>query len=147
MRYPLLAIVCLIFTTGCSMTKHPSTAILREQVVETERAFAKTMADRDHAAFISFLATQTIFLAEKPLHGSDEVAAYWKKYFEKPEAPFSWAPDVVEVLPSNDLALSTGPVYDPSGKLVSNFTSVWRLEKDGKWRIIFDKGNKECDTP
>jgi ketosteroid isomerase-like protein len=45
------------------------------------------------------------------------------------------------------LALSKGPVYDPRGTLVSTFTSVWRLEKDGKWRIVFDMGNPVCDKP
>src|SRR5947208_119311 len=39
-----------------------SNAELQEQVRATERAFAKTMADRDHAAFVSFLAPEAIFL-------------------------------------------------------------------------------------
>ena len=34
---------------------------LREQVRQTETSFAKTMADRDHAGFASFLAEETVF--------------------------------------------------------------------------------------
>jgi hypothetical protein len=36
-------------------------------------------------------------------------------------------------------------VYDPGGKLVATFTSIWRLEAPGVWRIVFDKGNDVCD--
>ena len=53
----------------------------------------------------------------------------------------------VEVLDSGTLALSTGPVHDPQGKLVATFTSIWRLEAPGTWKIIFDTGNEVCDCP
>jgi len=73
------------------------------------------------------------------------VADAWKRFFDKPEAPFSWKPEQVEVLDSGTLASSSGPVYDPSGKQIATFSSVWRLEAPGVWRIIFDKGNDVCD--
>lgn len=122
-----------------------SAAALRDEVLATERAFAKTMADRDHAAFVSFLASETVFFSgEKPLRGAEAVAAWWKKYYEGKEAPFSWEPALVEVLDSGTLALSTGPVRDPSGKETGTFTSIWRREGPGTWRIVFDKGNPVC---
>jgi ketosteroid isomerase-like protein len=119
---------------------------LQRQVADTERAFAKTMADRDHAAFVTFLSAETVFFTgPKPLHGRQDVADAWKRFYERPEAPFSWEPEQVEVLDSGTLALSSGPVRDPKGKLIATFTSIWRLEAPGVWRIIFDKGNEVCD--
>ncbi|HPA52918.1 MAG TPA: DUF4440 domain-containing protein, partial [Thermoanaerobaculia bacterium] len=59
-------------------------------------------------------------------------------------APFSWEPALVEVLDSGTLALSTGPVRDPAGKETGTFTSIWRREGPGTWRIVFDKGNPVC---
>jgi hypothetical protein len=47
---------------------------------------------------------------------------------------------VVQVLESGTLGISSGPVRDPAGNRVGTFNSVWRLEADGKWKIIFDKG-------
>ena len=41
--------------------------------------------------------------------------------------------------------LSTGPVRDPRGKLIARFTSIWRLEAPGIWRIVFDSGADACD--
>jgi ketosteroid isomerase-like protein len=112
----------------------------------TERAFAKTMADRNHPQFASFIAQEAVFFSEpKALRGKQEVAAAWARFFTAIDAPFSWEPDEVEVLDSGTLALSSGPVRDPQGKLIARFTSIWRRTTAGTWEIIFDKGNDVCD--
>jgi len=141
----LFAPAAALTLVGCVSTAPPTPpADLAREVRETERAFAKTMADRDHAAFRSFLAKEAVFFSrEKPLHGAVEVAAFWKRYYEG-EAPFSWEPADVEVLASGTLALSSGPVRDGDGKLIGTFTSIWRREGPGRWRIVFDKGNPAC---
>jgi ketosteroid isomerase-like protein len=121
---------------------------LREQVRKTEVAFAKTMADRDHAAFTSFLAEETVFMGRAVLRGKAAVAAGWKRFYDGREAPFSWEPDRVEVLDSGTLGLTTGPVRDATGERIGTFNSVWRLEADGRWRIVFDVGCPPCEpTP
>jgi ketosteroid isomerase-like protein len=74
------------------------------------------------------------------------VVSGWKQFFEGEQAPFSWAPESVEVLDSGTLALSSGAVRDPAGTPVAAFNSVWRLEKDGRWRVVFDKGCPVCDA-
>ncbi len=118
---------------------------LQQVVFEIETAFAKTMADRDFEAFKSYLSKEAIFLSGKnPRRGRDAIAEHWQIYFTEKVAPFSWKPEVVQVLDSGKLALSTGPVFNAKGKLFSYYTSTWRLEQDGQWRIIFDKGNKAC---
>lgn len=117
-----------------------------QEVRDTETAFAKTMADRDHAAFVRFLAEDTVWFSggETPLRGKAAVAAHWKRFYEQAQAPFSWRPDAVDVLDSGDLAMSSGPVMDPSGKPVARYTSVWRREAPGVWRVVFDRG---CNCP
>ncbi len=121
---------------------------LQEQVRQTERGFAKSMADRDHAAFVSFLAKDAIFFAgAQPLRGADNVAKDWKAFYEGPQAPFSWDPDRIEVNASGTLALSSGPVKDPSGKRTGTFNSVWRREGNGQWKVVFDKGCRVCNCP
>jgi ketosteroid isomerase-like protein len=117
-----------------------------QQVIAAERAFAKTMADRDFKAFVAFLSPEAVFFSGSTVRrGPAEVAAEWKSYFDPPRAPFSWAPDHVEVLPSGKLALSTGPVYE-QGKIISRFNSIWRLEAPNTWRIVFDKGEAVCSA-
>jgi ketosteroid isomerase-like protein len=138
----VVTVVC-----GCATPSDPAPdqGSLRNQVMETERAFAKTMADRNFAAFKTFIADDAVFLSnDKALRGKQQVANAWRALYESPKAPFSWEPAQVEVLDSGRLALSTGPVRDATGKLVATFTSIWRLESPATWRIVFDKGNDVC---
>ncbi len=123
-----------------------ATAAAVKDVIATEQAFAKTMANRDFKAFVTFLSPDAVFFSGTAVrHGPAEVATQWQPYFEGRNAPFSWAPDHVEVLASGKLALSTGPVYQ-QGKIVGRFNSVWRLEADNSWRIVFDKGEAVCSA-
>ena len=115
---------------------------LGEQVRAAEAAFAATMEQRDLAAFKTFVSKEAVFFTnDKALRGREAVVEEWKRFFATPTAPFSWVPETIEVLDSGHLALSSGPVYDPNKKLVARFTSIWLLEDDGKWRVIFDKGS------
>lgn len=116
---------------------------LRQQVMETERAFAATMAARDFDQFSGFLSKEAVFMSpDGARRGSEAVAQAWRGYFDGPQAPFAWAPEQVEVLASGTLAYSSGPVTDRSGRQVGRFNSVWRLEGPGTWKVVFDRG---CD--
>ncbi len=123
-------------------------AALTASLRAAEEAFAKTMADRDHAAFTAFLDPEAVFFARAgELRGRDAVAAAWQRHFTASTAPFSWRPETVAVLDSGALGLSSGPVFDPGGQRVGTFNSVWRRQPDGSWRIIFDNGCPECECP
>jgi ketosteroid isomerase-like protein len=148
MRTVIAAALCCGLLAGCAAAPPAAVdkAALQAQVTATERAFARTMADRDYAAFTGFISEQAVFFSGKHvLHGKAEVAEAWKKLYDKPQAPFSWEPEQVEVLDSGDLALSTGPVRDAQGKLIANFSSIWRQEAPGVWHIVFDKGSEVCN--
>lgn len=115
------------------------------EVTATEIAFAARMAHRDAAGFRRFLAPDTLFVNGKtPLQGPDAVMEKWQRFFDGPQAPFAWAPDLVVVLPSGELAQSSGPVTDPDGKVVARFQSVWRRKPAGGWEIVFDQGSDVC---
>ena len=115
-------------------------ADLRRQVFVAESSFAATMANRDLKAFSEFLSPETIWFGKTPLRGKEAVITAWRRFFDGPKAPFSWRPETVEVLPSGNLALTSGPVFDPDGKMTNTFTTIWRLDPDGRWRVVYDKG-------
>jgi len=144
----LFTLALFLLNLNCQkvVESKPDLELLKKQVTETERAFAKTMADRNHSGFISFLADETIFLGPGgPIRGKAQVSAAWKGLYEGEQAPFSWEPETVEVQNSGKLAISTGPVYDPNGKVFSIFTSIWRQESPGVWKIVFDRGCDVCE--
>jgi ketosteroid isomerase-like protein len=119
-------------------------AVAERQVRNHESDFARSMAERNFANFHSFLSEEAVFFSgaggAESQRGKAAVAAHWKRWFDSPAAPFAWAPEKIEVLDSGTLALSTGPVYDASGRQIATFTTIWRKEGPARWRVIFDKG-------
>jgi ketosteroid isomerase-like protein len=144
-RWPSILLPVLLCLPGVSNggeTGHPDPSAT---VRATELDFARSMADRDLDAFRTFLDDEAVFFGgPEPLRGPVAIVATWSRYFEGDEAPFSWEPEVVEVLKSGDLALSSGPVLDPRGKRIGTFQSIWRRDEDGNWKIVFDKGCDWC---
>lgn len=66
-------------------------------MLATERAFAQTMADRDHAAFATFISADAVFFSgPTPLHGRQKVVQYWARFYSAAKAPFAWEPRDVE---------------------------------------------------
>jgi ketosteroid isomerase-like protein len=140
----LTCFIALIAFAGTAVAAD-RTALAKE-VRDAEQAFAATMAARDRAAFTRHLAEDAVFFdGEKATRGRAAIAAAWKALFDGPNPPISWTPENVEVLDSGELAYSSGPIFDPKGKRVGTFNSVWRRESDGAWRVVFDKGCSACD--
>lgn len=135
-----LAIVATVLAVATASAQ-TSLELRREEVFAAERAFARTMAERDFAAFGRYVGADCVFFSgSTPLRGRAAVLAAWKPFFDGAQAPFSWEPDQVEVLASGDLALSTGLVKDPAGVVSARFNTIWQRQPDGRWLVIFDKG-------
>jgi ketosteroid isomerase-like protein len=143
MSKSLAVLVAAVVLVGCAPSW--AQADVRLEVLAAERAFAQTMDDRDHETFASFIAEEAIFFGPaEPLRGKQQVVEGWAPFFDGADAPFSWEPQTVEVLASGTLALSSGPVRNKAGEAVAQFTSIWRRESDGAWRVVFDKGCDLC---
>ena len=142
----------ILFVAGMSIAFNLSSLLaqsppgtLTKHVFAAESSFAASMARRDHKAFAALVSPEAVFFSDtEALRGKEAVVKAWRKFFVEPKAPFSWRPETVQVLSSGTLALTSGPVHDPAGKLIGSFTSIWRRDADGSWRIIFDKG---CPPP
>ena len=137
-----LGFLLILGLCSCSRTSHETVTSAASVVEAREVAFAKTMEDRDFDAFLSFVSPEAVFFnGNEPLRGHDAITQAWAPFFENEAAPFSWQPDVIEVLESGRLALSSGCVRGASGEILGRFNSIWRKDRDGQWRIIFDKGS------
>jgi ketosteroid isomerase-like protein len=149
-RRTLLAGLCAGVIAGLTRIRvqaQPARAA-KDTVADAERAFADSMARRDLTAFAAHVSQEAVFFGgpdgNTPLRGRAAIVEGWKGFFAGPTAPFSWAPDSAEVLESGTLAATSGPVHDAKGNRTGRFSSVWRLEADGTWRVIFDRGCQAC---
>lgn len=128
----------LIWIAAAVFIALPAFADAVDDVRQAESSFAGAFADRDQAKFFSFVADDATFLgAKRTLAGKPAVVAAWSEYF-KGAAPFRWTPERVVVNATGDLGMTSGPVYDATGKHFADFLSVWQKQKDGSWKVLFD---------
>src|SRR6185295_5009971 len=139
-RFVLAPVTCLLALAALAETREQ----LTQQVRDAENAFAATMAARDHKAFATFIAEDAVFFGNAAIRGKAAAVESWKGLYEKPNAPFSWRSESVEVLDSGKPAHSSGPVLNAKGERVGTFNSIWRRERDGSWKVVFDKGCAAC---
>lgn len=148
MRLPLtrLPLAFVLALALASAARAETREQLTQQVRDAENGFAATMAARDYKAFATFIAQDAVFFGGdgKEIRGKAAVVDGWKGFYEKPDAPFSWRSEDVQVLDSGKLAHSSGPVFNPKGERVGTFNSIWRREADGSWKVVFDKGCDIC---
>ncbi|HEY0787485.1 MAG TPA: nuclear transport factor 2 family protein [Thermoanaerobaculia bacterium] len=139
----LIALATLLLASTPSFSAEPSDDAIRESLRAAEAGFAKAFADDHLEAFAAYIDDDSTFLGRTPLRGKKAVVAQWAKYFGVTPRPFSWEPERWEVNPSRTMGMTNGPVFDSAGGYIGSFSSVWKVQPDGSWKIIFDGGG-EC---
>jgi ketosteroid isomerase-like protein len=143
MRPALIACTLSLFALDVFAATLPSEADLAAAAADVraaETAFARTMADRRFDRFGDFVAEDAVFNGRTMQIGHAAVLQAWKMFFDSPKAPFSWSPDATAPTADGRYAISTGLVRDKDGKLTGRFTSIWRKDADGHWRVVADQG-------
>jgi len=119
-----------------------------------EIGFSRAAEQQDLDAFRRHVDADARFVSETVLRGVDAVAAAWTVFFQEDGPTIKWRPQIVEVLENGRLALSRGPyrvlTRDDDGNVVAQwgtFNSVWRLNADGAWRVVFDAGSPAATPP
>jgi len=89
----LLSGACLL-SAGCtSLVSRASNDELVSAVTDAEKAFARTIVDRDHRAFLRFVSAEAVFLnGGKPIVGRDAVGKHWERFYAAPRRPSRGSP-------------------------------------------------------
>ena len=89
----LCLVLCTYAAGHCLEVRAQASVSVTQRVVATERAFAKTMADRDQPQFSRLISAEAVFFSgATALRGKSKISDGWLKYFKTPQAPFSWEP-------------------------------------------------------
>ena len=117
-----------------------------------ETAFAASVADHDAERFASFIDEDAVFLGATALRGRDAIVQAWSVFFAEDGPALTWQPEIVEVRPDG-LGLTRGPytltatAMDGTESTTSGlFTSIWRRDEDGSWKVLFDAGCPPCEA-
>jgi ketosteroid isomerase-like protein len=110
-------------------------------MIDQERAFAKLADEKGtRDAFLEYLADESLLFTPGPTPGK----LYYKN---RPALPIklSWAPEFADISAGGDLGYTSGPweirrnAADPPSSF-GHFNTLWRLQKDGSWRVEVDLG-------
>ena len=129
-------------------------ADIEEEVRCREVGFAKALAAKDIEAFKSHIDADARFFGNAIRRKPDGIAHAWRNYFKEDGPSIVWRPQYTEVLDSGTLAMTRGPYRyrdtNDDGSLYESwghFNSVWRLNDDGVWRVVFDAGDPSAGEP
>ena len=119
-----------------------------------EIGFSKSVEAQDRELFSTFIDPDARFVNNAVLKGNLAIADAWATFFAEDSPQIKWRPQFVELLESRDLALTRGPyrIIDKNeeGERTEGwgtFNSVWRLNADGEWLVVFDAGSFPDETP
>ena len=119
------------------------------QMIDAERAFAaRALVVGWKQAFLEYFAPSAIgFNAGQVGLARDQIA---KVPDPPPDLQLIWEPRFGDMAGSGDLGFLTGPVQnvrasrDKGRPRHSNYTSVWKRQRDGSFKVVVDVG---VDTP
>ena len=137
-----------------AVTVSPALADLADEVRCREVGFSQSVETQDRERFASFIDPDARFVGNKVDRSREAIAEAWAVFFTGDLPLIKWRPQFIEVLESGDLALSRGPyrIIDKNeqGEVKEawgTYNSVWRLNADGEWLIVFDAGSFPDETP
>jgi ketosteroid isomerase-like protein len=143
-----LIFAALLFATASAA------ADINDEIRCREINFSRSVENRDSALFATFIDADARFVGNSVMHGPAEISAAWAVFFAEKGPTIKWRPQFVEVLQDGTLALTRGPyrmiTSDEQGQKTEHwgtFNSVWRLQDDGRWKVVFDTGSDSDEPP
>lgn len=141
---PFLYLLLLSCNSNDVIKKNQEAAKL--EIIKTEKAFEKLAAEEGlKIAFTHYGASDAVINRNDSIYnGLAAIASFYSKP-TKGKIKLSWTPDFTDVSASCDLGYTYGKyifqITDSTGKtneLKGIFHTVWKKQKDGTWRFVWD---------
>lgn len=149
---PILVVAFLVATIALPVPHHAASASPKatvETLKRLEAEFMKAAAEKGSQGFMSYYADEAVELPNggPVISGKVEIAKGMGFLDEKSNS-LTWAPVGGGISSSGDLGYTYGTYQyrsnDKEGKPhveFGKYTSIWRLQSDGSWKVILDMGN------
>lgn len=150
MRSSLFFLVLITATVACSNKKGAATqdhAANQLELIAVDKAFSAMSEEKGmKTAFIEYLDSNGVLLRPNhmPIIGANAIDYLVQQ--DDTNFTLSWEPQHAEVSQSGDLGYTYG-VYAmrPGSKdtvIYGSYTSIWKKQQDGKWKLVLDTGNE-----
>ena len=145
-----VAILLLLFFAATSVATKQKSLKGADLLMQLEANFAADVAKHGHDAFLTYFAEDGVEVVDG---GAFDTKDAMRKQPPWPQGTsLTWTPVKVDMAASGDLGYTYGNyIYvakNKEGKLVTNYgkyTSIWKKQKDGQWKVVVDMGNSSPD--
>jgi ketosteroid isomerase-like protein len=158
MKSFLLAAVALLVLIVAVPNTRPIASASAKSTADTlkqlEADFMKAAAQRGSAGYMSYYADDAVELPNGgPVIQGKENIAKGMAFLDDKNNHLTWTPTGADISSSGDLGYTYGAYEfrskDKDGKLVldhGKYTSIWKKQKDGSWKVVLDMGNASAET-
>jgi ketosteroid isomerase-like protein len=139
-------LITLLVIISCSSNREQQLEEWKQEVMETELAFAKmAKIDGIPKAFEVFAAPDAVLMRNNELIiGKQSIVDLYNE-ISNSNVKLEWKPEFIDVAASGDLAYTYGKynysVTDSTGEITSSegiFHTVWKRQEDGSWKYVWD---------
>jgi ketosteroid isomerase-like protein len=145
-----IAVAILLLLAAASFATKQKSPTGSELLVQLEADFAADVAKHGHDAFLTHFAEDGVEVVDGG--GFDTIEDMRKQPHWREGTTLSWTPVKAEMAASGDLGYTYGNYVfvttNKEGKPVTNYgkyTSIWKKQKDGQWKVVVDMGNSSPD--
>lgn len=149
-RFLTLALILVLFASCRFIGKGKTDADfdyhqeMLEEMLETDRAFSLACKTNGmKKSFLEFVADDAVLLRPNQMPIVEGDVIQFLSSQEDTSFTMTWKPMGARLAASNDLGYTYG-VYEVVTKdttLNGTYLSIWRKQKDGKWKFELDTGN------
>jgi ketosteroid isomerase-like protein len=116
---------------------------------QLEADFMKAAAEQGSKGYLSYYADNAVELPDGVfmIEGKENIAKTMG-FLDNPNNHLTWTPVGADMAGSRDLGYTYGTYEfrskDKDGKSVvqrGKYTSIWKKQADGKWKVVLDMGN------
>lgn len=140
-----LLLIALVLNSCTQKQKTKNPIYIKLEIVKTEKDFEKLVAKKGLAeGFYQFADSSAVIKRENDtlITGKDNIRKYYSK---QTDATVTWTPEFVSVAEAGDMAYTYGKYRwiskNATGKehvLEGVFHTVWKKQKDGSWKYVWD---------
>ncbi len=125
--------------------KDADTEMAIQEMVDTDNAFSDASAkDGMKKAFLEYVADDAVLLRPGYLPIVEGDVIQFLKAQEDTSFTMTWVAKGADMSAAHDLGFTYG-VYTVKTKdttMMGTYLSIWRKQKDGKWKFVLDTGNQ-----
>ena len=148
----IAAVIFFTIRTGDNKVKEKSniqTQLKLSLIKADEDFYRASLIKGTGRAFIEFADTDVVLMRQNalPLFGKKALQQTYLNV-DSTRTPLQWNPVKAEVSPDGKLGYTFGnwhyKTIDRTGEVVEsggNYITIWRKQKDGSWKYVFDGGS------